>query len=204
MSSFEKITLALFCGITLVSTILPADVYAASKKKPKAAQVTKLAIKADKAIDELAKLFALLSAEDKAKVAARLARSSYADSDGDGVADVIDEGANRCDTDSDDDGKPDGDELKDGDDPDDSDSDDDGNMDGSWREVRAHGAVSSQSGVNFTINGVEFLIADATVFKDNLSASDIVVEACLAVKAYKDEADGVAIAEKIEQEDGCK
>lgn len=196
MPKISALTLAIILS-TLAAT-MPAE--AASKKvKPKV--VVAQAKNLSKSVVKLQRLFSRLSAADKLKVIDLIqSKGTLADSDADGVSDVFEDdfGSGVCDSDSDDDGLEDGDEVEDGRDPMD---DDDGREDG----LRAHaeGLVSSVDGLRFVIDGVTFLLNDASEFGDGLAAEDLVVGACVEVRAHRLVADGEALVDQVKAEDDC-
>jgi hypothetical protein len=119
------------------------------------------------------------------------------DSDGDGLADVLEPvlGANRCDSDSDDDGLDDDDDL----DEDSGDSDDDGVPDGS--EVEAKGLIQSFNDPVLVVGTSTLQITVSTVFFRGLaSKADLVAGVCVEAEGRR--VGGLLLVDKIKRHRG--
>lgn len=118
------------------------------------------------------------------------------DSDGDGLADVLEPslGANRCDADSDDDGLDDSEDL----DEDNGDSDDDGVSDGDEFEVK--GRIVSFTDPVLVIGTTTVKITVNTVFFRGLSSkADLLVNLCVKAEGHRVGAD--ILVDKIKKDD---
>jgi hypothetical protein len=117
------------------------------------------------------------------------------DSDGDGIADVLEPylGASRCDADSDDDGIDDDDDL----DEDGEDNDSDGTSDGAEAEIK--GRIEAFNDPVVTIGSATGQITSATRFYRGLSSkSDLVLGTCVEARGRRDS--GAFIIEEIKRE----
>jgi hypothetical protein len=119
------------------------------------------------------------------------------DSDGDGLADVLEPslGANRCDADSDDDGLDDDNDVGE----DDSDSDDDGVPDGT--EVETKGLVQSFNDPELVVGSTKLQITSTTVFFRGLtSKADLTPGVCVEAEGRR--VGTVVLVDKIKRHRG--
>ncbi len=112
-----------------------------------------------------------------ALLAAATKAGGFADSDSDGVSDVLEgiEGSNSCDIDSDDDGIDDDDESRSDSNPGDSSS----------AEIEIKNTISAITGTTVTVGDYTFTINDSTVYRDGSSLSDYAVGDLVEVKGRK-------------------
>lgn len=111
----------------LISLLLIVPIFAESNKNTKEILNTTRSI--NKSVLKITRLFSKLTLAQKATVLKSL-KALSADSDGDGVPNIVEPTGGICDSDLDDDGSSDGDEIKEGSNPKNPDSDDDGIKDG--------------------------------------------------------------------------
>lgn len=126
MKRLTPLLLATLLGLSIV----PQHALADSKAKVNFAAARLKQI--DQLTDQLAKVLKKLSPTQLESLLSKVSKLKMADSDDDGVPDIVDKGmgGDACNDDSDEDGILDGDELEDGNDPTDPDSDNDGHPDG--------------------------------------------------------------------------
>jgi hypothetical protein len=131
---------------------------------------------------------------------ARLKRSTRGlDSDGDGLADILEPsvGGNRCDADSDDDGVDDDEDS----DEDKSDSDDDGVPDG--MEVETKGRIKSFNDPELVVGTTTLKITSSTVFFRGLSSkSDLLAGVCVEAEGRRVGSD--ILVNKIKKHTGAE
>jgi hypothetical protein len=117
------------------------------------------------------------------------------DSDGDGVADILEDslGAKKCDADTDDDGVDDNDDF----DEDKADSDDDGVPDG--MEVETKGRIASFNDPALVIGSATLKITASTVFFRGLSSkADLIAGTCVEAEGRR--AGSEIIVDKIKRQ----
>jgi len=181
----------------LLTTLLALFLLAASPvyATPRYTAAKQSAEKIKKEERQLARLMLRLSAKDKATL-----KKSFRglDSDGDGLADILEAAvkASRCDADSDDDG------LDDDEDSDEDNADSDGDGHGDANEVEAKGKITSFTDPTLVVGGKTFTVTDSTTFRGTgFDKSDLVAGLCIEVEGHIDGANN--IADKIKRDDDC-
>lgn len=188
--------------LTLVLLTSTASFAENTRAKGKLKNVSSTERQAVRFQKKLARLFATLTPEQKAKILASRS-ASLVDSDNDGLPDVYESDTALCDDDSDDDGVNDREEYEDGSDPNDSDSDDDGVEDGS--EIEIHAAIAAISETEITVNETTLGLTPSTEYLDDdnnpISRSELEVGDCVEVEGHLVES--TYTAEKVKRDDDC-
>jgi hypothetical protein len=136
--------------------------------------------------------------QDERKALKRSTRGT--DSDGDGVADILENslGAKKCDADTDDDGVDDNDDI----DEDKADSDDDGVPDG--MEVETKGRISSFNDPVLVVGATTLKITPSTVFFRGLtSKADLIAGTCIEAEGRRSGAEILVDKIKRKKDSGC-
>jgi hypothetical protein len=179
----KYLLLILVCCVATASAIAaPADV----KKAKRAISDIK---KSEKLLTQSMKKLS----NDERRALKRSTRGT--DSDGDGVADILEDslGAKKCDADTDDDGVDDNQDL----DEDKADSDDDGVPDG--MEVETKGRISSFNDPILVIGSTTLKITSSTVFFRGLtSKADLMAGTCVEAEGRR--SGGELLVDKIKRQ----
>ncbi|MBX7144312.1 MAG: hypothetical protein K1X79_07655 [Oligoflexia bacterium] len=160
----------------------------------------------DQLTDQLAKVLKKLSPAQIDALIAKVKKLKMADSDDDGLPDIVDKGigGDACDADSDHDGLDDGDELADGKDPTNPDSDGDGNGDADELDP-AKGRITAIDSSHIEIPSSGFSIVEATKFEnkdgDQISIEDFAINDCVRIEGHK--VGDANVADEIKKASNC-